>query len=220
MKKTIITICSTTFLFFACTNSKTGDEVKTEEKTAAETTAASAEIKKEAMPELDSATKAKNWQMYMTPSDPHKMMAKWNGNWNADATFYEPGKPEMKSKSAAVNKMIFNGLYQETSFSGDMMGMPFTGKSTTAYDNHKKVFKSTWIDNMGSGIMVLEGPWDEANKMMALKGKSVDPSSGYEMDVRETFKIIDDNNQEMEMFLMMPDGKEFKTMNIKFTRKK
>ena len=39
-------------------------------------------------------------------------------------------------------------------------------------------------------------------------------------DIRETFKIIDENTQEMEMFVMTPDGKEFKTMNIKYTRKK
>ena len=39
-------------------------------------------------------------------------------------------------------------------------------------------------------------------------------------DVKETFKIIDDNTQQMEMFATMPDGSEFKTMNIKYTRKK
>ena len=73
---------------------------------------------------------------------------------------------------------------------------------------------------MGSGIMVLKGPWDEATKTINLKGKATDPGTTSDMDVRETFKIIDENTREMEMFTMMPDGKEFKTMNIKFTRKK
>ena len=82
MKKIIITICSTAFLFFACTNSKTGDETKTEEKTSAEITAASAtgDVKKEMPPAPDSATMMKNWQAYMTPGDVHKMLAKGNGN--------------------------------------------------------------------------------------------------------------------------------------------
>jgi hypothetical protein len=163
----------------------------------------------------------KNWQDYMTPGDVHKMMAKWDGTWNGEVTMWMyPGAPEQKSKSTAVNKMIMNGLYQEGNHSGDMMGMPFNGKSTVAYDNHRKEFVSTWIDNMGSGIMVLKGPWDEATKTISLKGTMVDPGTKQDTDVRETFKVVDDNTQEMEMFVMMPDGKEFKTMNIKYTRKK
>jgi hypothetical protein len=217
MKQFTLALCATSILFFSCNNEgKNTDTSKTDSATSEKTVTGDAAPP--AMP--DSATRAKNWQAYMTPGEMHKMMDKWNGNWDADATFWAPGKPEMKSKSSVSNKMLFDGRYQETTFSGDMMGMPFLGKSTTAYDNHKKQFKTTWIDNMGSGMMVMEGPWDETSQTMNLKGKTMDPETGYEMDARETFKIIDDNTQEMEMFLMMPDGKEFKMMNIRFTRKK
>ena len=174
-----------------------------------------------AMTMPDSATMMKNWQDYMTPGPVHKMMAKWDGTWNGDVTMWMyPGAPEQKSKSTAVNKMIMNGLYQESTHTGNMMGMPFNGKSIVAYDIHKNEFMSTWIDNMGSGIMVLKGPWDEGTKTVTLKGTMTDAGTKGDVAVRETFKIIDDNNQEMEMFTMMPDGKEFKTMNIKFSRKK
>ena len=47
-----------------------------------------------------------------------------------------------------------------------------------------------------------------------------DPGTTKDVDVKETFTIVDDNTQEMKMYAMMPDGKEFQTMNIKFTRKK
>ena len=40
---------------------------------------------------------------------------------------------------------------------------------------------------------------------------------GKEMAVKERFKIADDKTQLMEMYA--PDGKEFKMMQIKFTRK-
>lgn len=216
MKKSAFAFIMAALLATACNNDK--KEGKKEDNIPA--TGTTDTKKPAAMPELDSATKAKNWEMYMTPSDVHKMMAKWDGNWDAEVTFYAPGKPEAKSKSSVVNKMIFDGRYQETSFNGEMMGMPFLGKSTTAYDNHKKQFITTWIDNMGSGMMIMQGPWDEASKTMNLTGKTMDPETGQEMDARETFKIVDDNTQEMDMFVMMPDGKEFKTMNIKFTRKK
>jgi hypothetical protein len=218
MKQKLLTLFAAALLFTACNNEKKNDEGKNNKPAE---NGKMAEKKPEAMSMPDSATMAKNWQDYMTPGDVHKMMAKWDGVWNGEVTMWmQPGAPEQKSTSTATNKMIMNGLYQQSTHAGNMMGMPFNGISTTAYDIHRKEFVSTWIDNMGSGIMVLKGPWDEATKTINLKGRMTDPGTTGEADVRETFKIIDDNTQEMEMFVMMPDGKEFKTMNIKFTRKK
>jgi Protein of unknown function (DUF1579) len=220
MNSKILMVCAISLLLVACNNEKKTDDAKTEsDSTTAKTE--TVEPKAETMPMPDSATMMKNWQEYMTPGDVHKMMAKWNGTWDGDVTMWTyPGAPEQKSKSTAVNKMIMNGLYQQSTHTGNMMGMPFNGMSTIAYDIHKKEFVNAWIDNMGSGIMVLKGPWDEATKTTNLKGKMTDPGTKGDVDMRETFKIIDDNTQEMEMFVMMPDGKEFKTMNIKYTRKK
>jgi hypothetical protein len=223
MKRLTLAVCTATFLFVACNNdAKKTDETKPEDSTGKMEKMEKVDEKKpEAMTMPDSATMMKNWQAYMTPGDVHKMLAKSNGTWNGEVTMWMyPGAPEQKSKSTAVNKMLMNGLYQQSTHTGDMMGMPFNGQSTIGYDMHKKEFVSTWIDNMGSGIMVLKGPWDEATKTVSLKGRMVDPGTTGDVDVRETFKIIDDNTQEMEMFVMMPDGKEFKTMNIKYTRKK
>jgi hypothetical protein len=219
MRKITLTLLAASLLLFACNNEKKTDEGKTDKDT---TKTAMADGKmNENTPMPDSATMMKNWQAYMTPGDMHKMLAKSDGEWNGEVTMWMyPGAPEQKSKSTAVNKMIMNGLYQESNHSGDMMGMPFNGKSIVAYDIHRNEFISTWIDNMGSGIMIMKGPWDEATKTITQKGRMVDPGTKLDTDVRETFKIIDDNTQEMEMFVMTPDGKEFKTMNIKYTRKK
>lgn len=217
MKQKLLAICAAALLFAACNNEKKGGD----KEKAADSTGKTSDNKSATMNMPDSATMMKNWQEYMTPGDIHKMLAKADGEWNGEVTMWMyPGAPEQKSKSTAVNKMIMNGLYQEANHSGDMMGMPFSGKSIVAYDNHLKEFISTWIDNMGSGIMVMRGPWDEATKTINLKGNMIDPGTKMQTDVRETFKIIDDNTQEMEMFVMTPDGKEFKTMNIKYTRKK
>jgi len=218
MKQITLTICAAAMLLVACNNKKKTDEAKT---SPTETKTEESVTKNEPMTMPDSATMMKNWQEYMTPGDVHKMMAKWDGTWTGDVTMwmYE-GAPEQKSTSTAVNKMVLNGLYQQSTHTGDMMGMPFNGLSTVAYDIHKKEFVSTWIDNMGSGIMMMKGPWDEATKTINMKGTMVDPGTKADTDVRETFQIIDDNTQEMKMFVMTPDGKEFNTMVIKYTRKK
>jgi len=162
----------------------------------------------------------KAWTDYMTPGEVHKMMAKWDGKWKGDVTMWmQPGAAPTKSTSTCVNKMIMGGRYQQSTHTGNMMGQPFEGQSTLAWDNARKMLINTWIDNMGTGIMYLEGTWDNATKTATFKGKTTDPTTGKDMDIKQTFAIVNDNTQKMEMF-MNQDDQEFKTMEITYTRAK
>lgn len=218
MKLLSITTCALVLTLTACNNAadtKTTPADSVTAKPADTTTTASV------TPPPDSATMMKNWQAYMTPGDMHKMMAGWSGNWTGDISMWmKPGDAPMKSTGVATNTMALNGLYQLSKHKSMMMGMPFEGMGTLAFDNMKKVFVSSWIDNMGSGIMKLEGPWDEGTKTITLTGNMVDPMTGKDCTMRETLKVVDANTQVMEMFGPGPDGKEFKSMEITLKRKK
>lgn len=168
----------------------------------------------------DSATAMKNWMDYMTPSKEHQMMASWNGTWTGDITMWmAPGAPPTKSTGTTENSMILGGRYQQGIYKGSFNGMPFEGMSTLAFDKAKKVFISTWLDNMGTGVMMLEGPWDDTKKSVTLTGNMMDPMSGKEVKVKEVFTVKDNNNQVMEMYALDATGTEFKTMEIKYKRK-
>lgn len=102
-----------------------------------------------------------------------------------------------------------------------MMGMPFEGISTVGYDNYTKEFVSTWVDNMSTMIMVAKGTWDDATKSINMTSKMKNPANGLDCTIREVVKIVDGNNEVMEMYGPDPKtGKEFKMMEIKYTRKK
>lgn len=172
---------------------------------------------------VDSATATKAWMEFATPGEMQKMLATSNGTWIGETTTWmENGAKPVTSKSEATNKMIFDGRYQISEHKGNFMGMPFEGMSIVGYDNAKKKFVSTWIDNMGTGIMHSEGDWDASKKIIEFKGKMTDPTRpGKDCDIREVYTFIDENNHTLEMY--GPDaktGKEFKTMEIKFVRKK
>lgn len=160
----------------------------------------------------------KAWKEYATPGDVHKMMAKDNGTWSADITMWmDPTAPAQKSKGTCTNSMILGGRYQKSVHKATMMGMPFEGIGILGYDNNKKVFVSSWVDNMGTGVMYMEGPWDDATKSITLKGKCVDPMTGKDMEMRQVMTIIDDKHQKLEMYYTT-DGKEMKNMEINFTK--
>src|SRR4028118_1807600 len=96
--------------------------------------------------------------------------------------------------------------------------MPFQGISTTGYDNARRVFVNTWIDNFGTGIMTSEGAYNAKTKSIEFKGMVTDPmAGGRQMPFRQVLTFIDDNNQRLEMY-NMHQGKEFKSMEIVLTR--
>jgi hypothetical protein len=161
----------------------------------------------------------KAWMNYMTPSDMHKELAKSVGTWIGETTMWmAPGAQPMKSASKMVYTMIMGGRYLSGTATGNINGMPFEGMSIVGYDNAKKIFEQSWVDNMGTGIMKLEGPWDDATKSAIMKGTETDPMSGKQISVKETITIVSDNSQLIQMFMIGPDGKEMKTMEIKYTR--
>jgi hypothetical protein len=163
----------------------------------------------------------KAWQTYMTPGDMHKVLAQTEGEWTTEGKMWmDPKSEPMISKGECTYKMVLGGRYQETQFKGDMMGQQFEGKGVMAYDNFKKQFESTWIDNMGSGIMKTEGNYDPATKTFTMTGKLVDPMTSKECTVRETLKIVDDDTHVMTMYNTVGGQPEFKTMELTFKRKK
>lgn len=218
MKKTILALCSLAVLACSCNSGESNEKAKNDS-----TAASVSEVKKDASPvaPTDSATMMKNWQAYMNPGDMHKMIASWSGAWTAEITMWEkPGSAPNKSTGSVMNKMVLGGRYQESVHTGTMMGMPFEGHGTLGYDNAKNIFESTWIDNMGSGIIKMSGPWVAATRSVTLTGMMTDPGTFKETEYKETFTVIDDNTQMMAMYAPGADGKEFKMMEIKYSRKK
>ncbi len=212
MKRIAFFLSLIAFIFTSCNN-----ETKTE-STATDTTATAAATTTPEAPPMDSAAMAKAWENFMTPGDIHKWMAGYAGTWEAEVTSFMPGAEPSKSKATEVVKMVMNGLYQEGNLSGTMMGMPFTGKSIMAYDNAKKQFALTWIDNLGSGLMLMTGQYDAATKTMNLNGTQTDPVTGKDSKVRQEQKFIDDDNYVLTMYGDGPDGKEVKFMEATFKR--
>ena len=155
---------------------------------------------------------------YSTPGDIHKMLAKSAGSWTATLSMWmQPDTKPVSSTASCVNEMILGGRYLQAKNKGVFMGQPFEGIGLTGYDNAKKQFISTWVDNMGTGIMTMTGSWDEASKSIKYSGTMVDPATSKDVPVRQVWRFVDDNNQVMEMYSNF-NGKEFKTMEVKYTR--
>jgi hypothetical protein len=168
----------------------------------------------------DSAAMMKAMIDFSTPGKMHQLLASFNGEWDAIViSFANPVKPDT-SKVFQTYSMTLNGLYQEGKLTGDMMGMSFEGRSVTGFDNAKKIFVSTWIDNLGSGIIIMTGSYNESQKTITLNGAQSNPVTGKDSGIRQVMKVIDKNSYTLEMYGDGYDGKEIKFMEGTFKRKK
>jgi len=161
----------------------------------------------------------KKWQAFATPGDVHKVMAGMVGTWDTVVKSYsEPSTPETKGTSTFTS--IMDGRYIQENAEGNFMGMPFHGIGTFGYDNAMKKYVGSWVDNMGTGIMVNWGTSDDGGKTINWMGKATDPMTGTEQNYRSVMHMMTNDQYHFEMYGPGMDGKEMKMMEITYTRKK
>ena len=160
----------------------------------------------------------------------HKLLSSLDGTWNCNVKMWMDGdtskKPDV-SKSTAVRKSIMDGRYvvmdvtgkmQMPGADGKMKDITFKGMGMEGYDNVKKKFVGTWMDNMGTGIMMSEGDYDPATKTFTYTGE-MEMMPGMKQKIREVVKITDKDHMDFEYYEER-GGKEVKTMEISYTRQK
>ncbi len=160
------------------------------------------------------------WIKAGAPGEHHKVLEPLAGEWTTAGTFSPaPGAPTTESKGTCKRKSILGGRFIQEEFKGDFLGMPMEGIGFMGYDNLKKKYVNSWMDTMSSPIMISLGTMDDSKKEITLVGEYDDPLTGKVKKNRSIFKIDSKDKNTWTMFDTGPDGKEFKSMEIVYTRK-
>ena len=158
---------------------------------------------------------------YGTPGPAHKVLEPRVGKWTYEMKCFEsPGATATPSKGTSEAKWSMNGRFIEDKVTGDFMGQPFHGTAMVGYDNLKKKYISTWMDDMSTGIMYSEGTYDPATKTFTYSGECPDVMTGKFVKSRSTEKWTDADHVVMQSFKPGPDGKEFMAGEMNYTRAK
>jgi len=158
-------------------------------------------------------------QKAATPGDAHKKLEPLVGTWDAKVSMWmAPGQPPQESTGTSETAWVLGGRFLETKHQGTFMGQPFSGIGYTGYDNVAKKYIGTWMDTLGTGMMSSSG--NMSGKSMKMTASMTDPMTGKVARSTETFTIVDNDHNKMEMWDKGPDGKPVKVMQIDYTRKK
>jgi hypothetical protein len=154
-----------------------------------------------------------------TPGPEHKFLASLEGAWNGEIKWWEdPKAPPQVSKGTGENKMILGGRFLQQAWKGSTDMGPFEGFGYWGFDNVQKKFQGTWMDSMGTGMMVGTGELDKSGMVLTSEQKFADPMTGLVQSYRSVIKVVDANKHIMEMYGKGKDGKEFLMMEITYTR--
>ena len=166
------------------------------------------------------------------PGENHKLLASMAGNWNYTVKMWmdpsgNPSDKAQESKGTATRKAMMDGRFFVVDHSGKfqmpgpdgkMKDMNFRGMGIEGYDNVKKKFVVSWIDNMGTMILNSEGTYDEGSKTFTYTAQC-EMMPGMPVRIREVIKMVDNDHHNFEWFEDRGTG-ENKTMEIAYTRKK
>lgn len=160
-------------------------------------------------------------QKAVAPGEMHKHLGKMAGDWTfTNKMWHAPDQPPTESSGTMHAETILDGRYVQSIWKGTMMGQPFEGRATEGFDNITKQYVSTWIDNMGTGIMYATGACEDGGKKCTSVGNMSDPMAGGSTSVRSVITWIDDNSYKNEMYMKDPaSGQEMKMMEIVTKRK-
>ena len=170
-------------------------------------------------PEKQAAMEA--MQRLGSPSEGHKALEPFAGSWTYTAQWWmSPDAPPEAMTGTATNSLIFGDRFLKQEFRGEAEGQPpFEGVGFTGYDNLRKEYQTVWFDNVATGMMVGAGQFDAAAKALTDQG---DFSCPVTMETHRPFRsvwtVVDQDHNTYANYMRAPDGREFKAMEIRYTR--
>jgi len=157
---------------------------------------------------------------YGMPDKNHDFLKKYAGDWDVETkNWAQPGTEPAIGKATLKNQVIFDGRYVKCQFESVMMGQTFKGLEIIGYDLFQNKYVTFWIDSMSTNFYLTSGTLDASGKVLTETGTWPDPLTGKTQKVKNVTTFLEDGKYRFEMFMVMPDDKEFKSMELLATRK-
>jgi hypothetical protein len=176
-------------------------------------TPAPAKLPAAAQPPADPNADMAAWMALANPGEAHARLETLVGTWKVHGKFSDPTGKVTESDSTAVFSMILGDRFLQQEVHGSFEGMEFVGRGVIGYDNAKKKFSGSWIDNMGTGIMTSEGDETVRGKVWAFSGTFVGPGGPVRM--RDVLTKVSDDELRWESSM---DGAAI--MSLHYVRQK
>ena len=149
----------------------------------------------------------------------HKLLMPFVGEWETEARFWMAAdRQAMISHGRARSRWVLDNMFLFEDFAGEIQGQKFQGIGILGFDRARKQFTSVCLDSTNTAIGISYGTADQSGKTFEFHGTYTDPDSRAEKELRSVLRLITKDRHQFEMFERAPGGKEFRTLEIVYTR--
>ena len=157
---------------------------------------------------------------FAMPGEHHKLLEKMAGEWNMAIKYrMKCDAPVVESEGTCRRKWILGGRFLLEEFDGGNLGLPFQGLAIYGYDSFEKKYTSVWVDTLNTAITTNMGTCQNSCELITFVGRHGDPWTGVKKTSRGITHFINDDRHTLELHEPGVDGKEFKILEIVYTRK-
>ena len=168
----------------------------------------------------DAESAADTLVRYAMPGPEHKLLDQMAGSWDTLTRYWPaPGTEVVEAKGTSQCKWILDGRFLMEELDGGDLALPFRGVGLFGYDAFEQKFTSAWVDTMNTSILTNLGTYDKTNDVVNFTGVYKDPWTGTRKKERGVTRFLGKDKHALEIHLTEPDGKEFKMLEITYTRK-
>ncbi len=170
---------------------------------------------------MESPEAMARWQETLHTGPAHQFLADaFKGEWNLEMKMWmDPAGDPLVSQGTATVEPILGGRFIRERVKANLMGQPWEGEGTTGYDNNRKLFVSSFIDSMTTGIALMKGSISPDGKTLTFFGDMDEPMSG---EIGKPIKMVitvDSKDQHTMRMYEVLYGDEFKVMELVYTRR-
>ena len=155
------------------------------------------------------------------PGPEHERLRPFLGRFRAEVKMWMgPGQP-MVTTGTMENSWQLNGLYLHQDYQGDEspgIFPGFQGKGYWGFNTMTGQYEGFWIDVASSMMQMEYGSVDDSGKVWTMLSECAMPPNGQIMKRRSVITLTDQDHHTMESYVVGPDGKDHKTMEITYQR--
>jgi hypothetical protein len=158
-------------------------------------------------------------QTYIEAAKPvagHERLKAFTGKWNVAVKFWmAPGDPPMTAAGTATGRMILGGRFVQFEAKTEH---PFPSESLTmlGFDRRTNDYTIVGFDNLGTYYITAAGKPEGPD--VVLHGSYLQPPSMQEQKYRFVWESPSADEQVMTLYFALPEGKEMRVAEMRYTR--
>jgi hypothetical protein len=159
------------------------------------------------------------------PAEGHARLRPLAGRWTTKSKMWmNPGDKAQESAGLSIISWVLDGRYLRQDYSGNWAGQPFQGLGFLGYDNVRREYVNIWMDNMSTTLVKSSGQYEAKSNSIKDEGTySCMMTGDAEKWFRAEWKLPESEIGQTSVYTMFSrdeEGKEFKSMEIVYTRMK